>query len=245
MKEDKYKIRIRNILILSELKKLDELLFKKNIDAVLFKGGAFILKGYFDLDEREMCDADIIVKEKDFWLVEQAVKLLGFKKIPKGRHSYYKSIGEKFAPVILDIHTYFSNFKFEDFNCEETKEYRKIKLLADSDTLIILAVHPIVKHGFFSEKDKKDFISVYSKAKINNQGIDLEISNRAQQYGVSLIVSLAFKKCGIDFKKTKIGLKERLSYPFIKMCFYKHFKLNEYIIPFFYEFNKIKEKLSS
>ena len=73
----------------------------------------------------------------------------------------------------------------------------------------------------------------------------MEILNRARQYGVSLIVSLALKKCGIDFKKTKIGFKERLSYPFIKMCFYKHFELNEYILPFFYEFNKIKEKLSS
>lgn len=245
MKEDKYKIRIRNILILSELKKLDELLFKKNIDAVLFKGGAFILKGYFDLDEREMCDADIIVKEKDFWLVEQAVKLLGFKKIPKGRHSYYKSIGEKFAPVILDIHTYFSNFKFDDFTGETTKEYKKIKLLSDTDTLIVLAVHPIIKHGFFSEKDKNDFISVYSKAKINNQDIDLETSIRAEKYGVSLIVYLAFKKCEIYFKKTKISFKELLSYPFIKICFYKHLKLNEYIVPFFYEFDKIKEELLS
>ncbi|HOJ86149.1 MAG TPA: nucleotidyltransferase family protein [Elusimicrobiales bacterium] len=243
--EDRYKIKIKNVLILSELKKLDELLFKKNIDVILFKGASLILKGYFGLDEREMSDADLIVKEKDFLAVEEAVKLLGFKKIPKGRHSYYKIVGEKFAPVILDIHVYFSNFKFEDFICEETKEYRKIKILDDSDTLIILAIHPIIKHGFFSEKDKKDLVSVYYKAKINNQGIDLEISNRTQQYGVSLIVSMSFEKCGIDFKKTKIGFKERLSYPFVKMCFYKHFKLNEYILPFFYEFGKIKEKLSS
>lgn len=241
--EDKYKIKIRNVLILSELKKLDRLLFKKNMDVILFKGASLILKGYFGLDEREMSDADIFVKEKDFLAVEEAVKLLGFKKIPKGRHSYYKIVGEKFAPVILDIHTYFSNFKFDDLNTQETKEYLKIKLLADTDTLIILSVHPIIKHGFFSEKDKNDFISVYSKAKMNNPYIDLEIFSRAQKYKVSLIVYLVFKKCGIDFIKTKISFKEWLSYPFLRICFSKYFKLNEYIMPFFYEFEKVKEKL--
>jgi hypothetical protein len=122
----KANIKIRNVLLLNELDKIDRILDIENIKIIVIKGSSLILKNIFKSDEREMSDIDVFVKQNDFKKFENILYKSGFKKIEKGYNSYYKEIGGYFAPIIFDIHYDFIGIKFDDIETENT-EYKNIK----------------------------------------------------------------------------------------------------------------------
>ncbi|MEF3280310.1 MAG: nucleotidyltransferase family protein [Elusimicrobiota bacterium] len=234
-------VRIRNVLLLDSLRAIDEIIWQKNFSIGVFKGAGMIIKGIYSIDEREMSDIDILVDEKDLGCFIDEIENIGFKKIKDGRNSYYKDIGEKFAPLIFDVHTYFSNINFSDFEFETVKEFKAIKVLTDEWLLITTAVHGIIKHGCFGQRDKSDFLKILNYAKIKDGFLIDKVMEKANKNKLGLILKTAFKVSGIEIQSTQKSLKEMLSFPFIWLSFKKHFTFNEYILPFFYDTRKVED----
>ncbi|MGC9070381.1 MAG: nucleotidyltransferase family protein, partial [Elusimicrobiales bacterium] len=155
--DDFLKIKMRNTILLNEIYKMDSSFYEEGIIAILIKGAALILKGYIRFCEREMSDVDVVVRERDYDKVVRILEKKGFDEIKDGRHAYYRGVGDMFAPVIFDVHSYFSNLKFDDIEFEDLDDCKAFKLPSDSDLLIITAVHSVIKHGFFDDRCLKDF----------------------------------------------------------------------------------------
>ena len=238
--DEKTGIKIRNVILLNELDKIDRILDRENIEAGVIKGCSMILNNIYDIDEREMSDVDLIVKKDDYEKVIGILYDIGYKKIEKGRNSFYKEIGKKFAPIIFDIHYEFLGIKYLDIDFKYCG-YKKIKSASPSDELMITASHSIVKHSFFGDRERKDFLRIYQKG-IFNKNFIKDVFRKAKTKKLSYIIWLCFKKCNIFTEFPDVSLKEILSIPFVNICFYKHFKINEYILPFFYDIELVKNK---
>ncbi len=236
IKEQKKVVRLRNILLFEAIREVDNILdFKIGI----IKGAALIIKGFYKIDEREMSDIDIIVEEKNHHKLLEIIYKIGFNKIPDGRNSYYKLLHQKLPPVIFDIHRYFLNISFNDFEFKKVYEFNNIFVPEDAWCLITTAVHGIINHGFFDKKDKEDVLKILKHT--DDENIIEKAMEKARKYNYQTILKKVLENCGYKTKISKYTPIEYFSIPFLNLAFKKYFTLNEYILPLFYNRNKTLE----
>jgi hypothetical protein len=240
--DERTKIKIRNLILLDELNKLYDVFQKENINLFVIKGTSLILKNIFDIDEREMSDIDVFVKKNDFKNIEFLLYKFGFKKIEEGYNSYYKEIGGYFAPIIFDIHYDFIGIKFDDIETENT-EYKNIKASSLIDDFIITSIHSVVRHGYLGKKDLEDLFRIYREGVKKYSDFINRVIKKSEKFGFGYIVYLCFKKIGVNLEKPSLKFREIFSIPFVKLSFLKHIRLNEYILPLFYDKELVKNKI--
>ena len=238
----KANIKIRNVLLLNELDKIDRILDIENIKIIVIKGSSLILKNIFKSDEREMSDIDVFVKQNDFKKFENILYKSGFKKIEKGYNSYYKEIGGYFAPIIFDIHYDFIGIKFDDIETENT-EYKNIKASSLIDDFMITSIHSVVRHGYLGKKDLEDLFRIYREGVKKYSDFVNKVIRKSEKLGFGYIVYLCFKKIGVNLENPSLRFRDFFSIPFVKISFLKHIRLNEYILPLFYDKELIKNKI--
>jgi hypothetical protein len=240
--DERTKIKIRNLILLDELNKLYDIFQKENINLFVIKGTSLILKNIFDIDEREMSDIDVFVKKKDFKNIEFLLYKFGFKKIEKGYNSYYKEIGGYFAPIIFDIHYDFIGIKFDDIEIENT-EYKNIKVSSLIDDFIITSIHSVIRHGYLSKKYLEDLFRIYREGVKKYSDFVNKVIRKSEKFGFGYIVYLCFKKIGVNLEKPSLKFREIFSIPFVKISVLRHIRLNEYILPIFYDREIVKNKI--
>lgn len=232
-------IKIRNIVLLNALNEIDDIIKDEAFFVAVFKGAALLIKSIFKIDERQMSDIDLIIDEVYYDRFIELCKKNGFNKIEGGRNSYYKTVIENMPPIIIDVHKYFSDMRISDFELENIDGFNKIKVLSDPDLLITTVVHAVIKHGFYSKDDEEVFKRIFLRIDDFSR-----LKHRIEKFKLGVIMNIAFRRIGVK-ERYSVSFTEILSFPFVWFCFKKHFTLNEYILPFFYEREKVVEFLKS
>ena len=235
------KIKIRNTLLLNELDKIDKVFLNEGIRCFVIKGASLILKDIFGIDEREMSDVDLFVERNDFKKVEVLLYRGGFKKIERGYNSFYKEVGQMFAPVVFDLHYDFLGIRYLDVDKVDVG-YKAIKAASLVDDFIIISSHSIVRHGFIDKRILDDITRVYKKGSAVYEDFSSKVVLKSKRLKLGYITWLCFKKIGVDLKHPNISIREFFSIPFVRIAFYKYIRLNEYILPIFYDKELLKDE---
>ena len=147
---------------------------KENIDLIVLKGGALFLSGVFKLNEREMTDVDILLKDADEKLVKKILKLNHFKEMPNSSDAYFKMIAENAPPLIIDVHTKLLHMKditkiWSSKFLSLSKQNSNLLIMPYEDGFLHLIAHNLLHHGSFPEKAKKDLIEFLTWIKKNKK----------------------------------------------------------------------------
>lgn len=226
---------IRNILILDELKKIDN---KANFEFIVFKGAGLIINGIYKISERQMSDVDLFIKKSDKNNFLSILTEMGYSEIKNGENSFYKIILSDFPPVVIDLHTEFFGFSFYDVSFVDLDGYRNLKVLSDEDMFLFLVIHSVLNHAFFDEKTKNDL--KYILKRNQNSEFLKRIIIKSERYGYSYLLVRVLNRFGFKFR-TKIGFRELISLPFLEISLKKHFVLNEYVLLLIYKPKKLIE----
>lgn len=195
----------RNIVLLEELEKILKKFNEENIKVILLKGCSLLGRVYFNLDEREMEDIDLLIRKKDSSKIESILKELDYQFIPGGDWTFVRKYGEIFPPVVLDLQEriwYIRDTK-KIWDKALTVEIGQVKtkILSAEEEIIFLAAHRVVHHGMYRSgtyhgqldkiclQDIEKVISHYQD-KISWEKIVRKIEN----YGLTAPVYLIFSK---------------------------------------------------
>ncbi|MEA3307697.1 MAG: nucleotidyltransferase family protein, partial [Elusimicrobiota bacterium] len=159
----KKSILARNIILMDCLDIIARDCKKKNIDLIVLKGGALLLKGVFNINAREMTDVDILLKEEDEKNFKEVLKAHEFLEMPNSSDAYFKMIGENAPPLIIDIHLKLLHVKdietvWTSKLSSPKKKNPNLLTMSDEDNFLHLIAHNLLHHGGFPDKAKEDLI---------------------------------------------------------------------------------------
>lgn len=223
---------------------------KKNIDLIALKGAALFLSGVFSFREREMTDLDILIKEKDKEPFKEILKLNHFRKMPNSSQAYFKEIGEKSPPLILDVHSELRHIKevqtiWTSKLEQPAAEYPNLLTLSFEDIFLHLSSHSLLHHGLFLKKHKNDIIKLLDWMKNNKKSDSFfkKTAEKSKYYGLNPVVYYPLKeifKLRPDllseenfFLFKPIGM-EKITAIFFKYATSDYSRFLEYFLPVLY-----------
>lgn len=224
---------VRNILILEELRKIDE---KIDFEFIVFKGAGLILNGVYEISQRQMSDVDVLIKKESYNRFVCLLKEMGYRSIENGENSFYKVITHNFPPVIVDLHFDFFGFSFEKVKYLKKSGYKNLRVLSDEYMFLFLAIHSILNHAYFDERTQNELRLLIERNK--NEEFLKRLILEAKKYGYSYILGRILKKFGFE-AKLSLTFREIISIPFVEVSLIKYFVLNEYFFSLIYKPYKI------
>ncbi len=191
----------RNIILMDCLNIIARACQKKDIDLIVLKGGSLLLSGVFKLNEREMTDVDILLKEEDEKNFKEILKSLKFQEMPNSSDAYFKMLGENAPPLIIDIHQKLLHIK----NIKELwlsklispiEQNPNLLILSDEDVFLHLIAHNLLHHGSFPNKAQKDLIKFLVWIKVNKKAESFlkGVAEKSRVYNLNPIVYYPLKE---------------------------------------------------
>ncbi len=158
-------IAAREILLLGALKEARAAAFKAGIETVALKGAALLELGLYQLGERGMTDADILLRSKDLLKFEKILAELGFEPMPGSADAWQRPGSGSAPPAIIDIHTGLWHIKnteeLFDWGLEPGPEGLALNL---PDLFLHSAAHPLLHHGELPARAVEDCSRIARKA---------------------------------------------------------------------------------
>lgn len=234
--------RERNLSILKQVKDINRLLLKHDIEPIFLKGASFIVEElYIDISERMIGDIDFIVKGSQFKEAVLILKKYGYNSVTKEDKTFlpskhYPRLVRKGSIAAIEVHkSVISNKYSEKYNytffLKKNREIENIKIPSIDNQII----HNCINKQFGDNgKQYKSFSlrNSYDLFKLSFKGFPLDAINKEIKYFKIFNNYLAnsyflFKHENLSYKKSRKALMS--------------LKISIFLLenPIFYKINKI------
>ena len=217
LEEAYYKNSLRNIIMISETKKVLESFKKEGIESIILKGVFLAEKIYRNIALREMTDVDILIKRKDVKKANRILNSLGYPtpkyyedllKIPSSLNTLmYKDNIRFHLHWHLINSTWPLNFLVEEISMDRIFEYAKPIKVDTLDTLTLSNEHLLIYlcYHLFNHSFDRLILLVDILGLLNSYSIDWNfVIEEAERFKLSFILYYVLSFIS-QKKKTKIS----------------------------------------
>jgi hypothetical protein len=233
-------IAAREILLLGALGEARRAALAEGIEIVALKGAALLELGVYQLGERGMTDADVLVRPGDLEPFEKILKKLGYQAMPDSADAWFKPSGGDAPPAILDLHTGLWHIEGTDelfkWGLEPGPEGLALNL---ADLFLHAAAHPLLHHGELTPKNLEDCARIVLHAPGDGERFWATVVRKADGYKMRAVVWPVIKRLApgpIAIPAPALAALEPRGLEKIKAAFFekaakKHSTILEYLLP--------------
>ncbi|HCC47372.1 MAG TPA: hypothetical protein DEQ38_04555 [Elusimicrobia bacterium] len=147
----------REIMLLGALEEARAAAAGAGIEVVPLKGAALLEAGIYQIGERGMSDADLLLRPGDLAVFEGLLQSLGYRPMENSSDAWLRPSAGSAPPVILDLHTGLWHIKHTDELFDWGLEPgRRGPVLNLADLFIHAAAHPLLHHGELTPRALED-----------------------------------------------------------------------------------------
>jgi len=225
----------REIMLLGAFEEARAAAAAAGLEIVPLKGAALLELGLYQLGERGMSDADVLLRPGDLEAFEKILAGLGYSPMPNSADAWVRASAGAAPPVILDLHTGLWHIK-------DTAELFRWGLepgpaglsLNQADLFLHAAAHPLLHHGELTPRNLEDCARIAARAPGDGEKFWSLVARKAEVYGLRPVVWPAVKRLGLEerfLRPLAPRGAEKIKAAFFEKAAEKHSGPLEYLLP--------------
>lgn len=230
----------RGIMLLGAFEEARAAAARAGIEVVPLKGVALFELGIYRPGERDLSDADLLLRPRDLPAFENILRELGYLPMPDSADAWFKAQPGGAPPLILDLHTGLWHIPdTEEFFKWALEPGRRGPQLCLADLFIHAAAHPLLHHGELTPRALEDCARVAGAAPGDGEKFWALVARKAELYGVRPVLWPVVRRLAagpfavpaeaIAALKPRLG--EKIKAAFFERAARSYSKPLEYLLP--------------
>lgn len=182
-------IAAREILLLGAFDEARQVAARAGIEIIPLKGAALLEEGIYQVGERGMSDADVLLRPGDLPRFEKILHGLGYRPMPDSADAWVRPSTNDAPPAILDLHTGLWHIRNtgELFNWGLEPGPGGLALNL-ADLFLHAAAHPLLHHGEVKPRNLEDCARIALHAPGDGEKFWAAVVRKAGIYGLRPVI---------------------------------------------------------